>query len=332
MMTTELARRAEALAADRSPYVAATVVRASRPTSVAPGDSALVLADGAIEGFVGGECAEASVRLHAARALETGEPVLLRITPGDDDAPAVEGAVTVRNPCLSGGALEIFLEPRLPAPVGVVIGAGPIAGALRELLGWLRWEVAGTIGAVPDAAAVVVAAHGGDEEAPLRAALEAGVPYVALVASRRRGAATVAALRDGGVEADALARLHTPAGLDLGARGPHEVAVSVVAEIVATRHAAERLAAPAPTETGSADREFARPRARPTARPSRTPRRVAPWGDSPAEALDPVCGMTVPVGPSTLHLDHDGRRVYFCGEGCRRAFAADPTAHHAAPR
>jgi xanthine dehydrogenase accessory factor len=303
MMTAELAARAAALAAERSPYVAATVVRASRPASVAPGDSALVLADGTIEGFVGGECAEASVRLHAARALETGEPVLLRITPGDDDAPAVEGAVSVRNPCLSGGALEIFLEPRLPAPVGVVLGEGPIAVALRELLGWMRWEVAGTVGAVPDAAAVVVAAHGGDEEAPLRAALEAGVPYVALVASRRRGAATVAALRDGGVEADALARLHTPAGLDLGARGPHEVAVSVVAEIVATRHAS----APPLHVTEAAQ-------------------------DGPAEVLDPVCGMTVAVGPSSLHLDHEGRRVYFCGEGCRRAFAADPTAHHAAPR
>jgi xanthine dehydrogenase accessory factor len=303
MMTAELAARAAALAAERSPYVAATVVRASRPASVAPGDSALVLADGTIEGFVGGECAEASVRLHAARALETGEPVLLRITPGDDDAPAVEGAVSVRNPCLSGGALEIFLEPRLPAPVGVVLGEGPIAVALRELLGWMRWEVAGTAGAVPDAAAVVVAAHGGDEEAPLRAALEAGVPYVALVASRRRGAATLAALRDGGVEADALARLHTPAGLDLGARGPHEVAVSVVAEIVATRHAA----APPLHVTEAAQ-------------------------GGPAEVADPVCGMTVAAGPSSLHLDHEGRRVYFCGEGCRRAFAADPTAHHAAPR
>jgi xanthine dehydrogenase accessory factor len=103
----------------------------------------------------------------------------------------------------------------------------------------------------------------------------------------------------------------------------------VVAEIVATRHAAERLAAPAPTETRSADRELARPRARPATGPSRT---VAPWGDSPAETVDPVCGMTVPAGPSTLHVDHEGRRVYFCGEGCRRAFAADPTAHHAAPR
>jgi xanthine dehydrogenase accessory factor len=329
MMTAELAVRAEALATARSPYVAATVVRASRPASVAPGDSALVLADGTIEGFVGGACAEASVRLHAARALETGEPVLLRITPGDDDAPAVEGAVTVRNPCLSGGALEIFLEPRLPAPVGVVLGEGPIAVALRELLGWMRWEVAGTAGAVPDAAAVVVAAHGGDEEAPLRAALEAGVPYVALVASRRRGAATVAALRDGGVDAGALARLHTPAGLDLGARGPHEVAVSVVAQIVATRDAAARLAAPPPPAppAGGPGEPGVRP---PTASPEDPPDANSEGSRPLGRLTDPVCGMTVAVGPSSLHLDHEGRRVYFCGEGCRRAFAADPTAHHAA--
>jgi xanthine dehydrogenase accessory factor len=325
MMTAELARRAEALAAERSAYVAATVVRASRPASVAPGDSALVLADGTIEGFVGGECAEASVRLHAARALETGEPVLLRIMPGDDDAPAVEGAVTVRNPCLSGGALEIFLEPRLPAPVGVVIGEGPIAGAVAELLGWLRWEVATGSGAVPDAAAVVVAAHGGDEETPLRAALDAGVPYVALVASRRRGAATATALRDAGVADDALARLHTPAGLDLGARGPHEVAVSVVAEIVATRNSAEHVPAPPPAAPAAAAASGPA-----SAAPPVHVTRVARGGQ--ADAVDPVCGMTVVVGPSMPHLDHERVRVYFCGEGCRRAFAADPAAHHAASR
>jgi xanthine dehydrogenase accessory factor len=104
-MDARLERRAQALRGQRTPFVVATVVRAQRPTSVRPGDCAIVLGDGAIEGFVGGTCAEESVRLHALRALETGEGLLLRILPGDGEAPAGEGAITVQNPCLSGGAL-----------------------------------------------------------------------------------------------------------------------------------------------------------------------------------------------------------------------------------
>jgi xanthine dehydrogenase accessory factor len=316
--------------------VAATVVRASRPTSVRPGDSALVLADGTIEGFVGGACAESSVRLHAARALETGEPVLLRITPGDDEAPAGEGAVSVRNPCLSGGALEVFLEPCLPAPMAVVAGDGPAALAMADLLRWMGWETRPATAGVADAEAVVVAAHGGAEEPILQAALEAGVPYVALVASRRRGAAIADALRAAGCDDVALGRLHTPAGLDIGARGPHEIAVSVVAEIVADRHAAPRLGGPAaddparpsaPAADASAPSATASPPAGVTAAPAAVAAGVSAT-TAPAEAVDPVCGMTVLAGPVTPHLEHDGARVYFCGEGCLRAFAAD----HAASR
>src|SRR5215468_10152213 len=114
--TKEVQATAERLRAERRPFVAATVVRAERPTSARAGDTALVLEDGTILGFVGGECAQTSVQTQAQAVLETGEPVLLRISPdapASDEAPAeVEaGAVTVHNPCLSGGSLEIFLEP-----------------------------------------------------------------------------------------------------------------------------------------------------------------------------------------------------------------------------
>src|SRR3954467_2247899 len=103
--------------AEPLPYVEALVVRGARPASARPGDRAVIRADGTIEGFVGGSCADETVRLHALHALETGEPVPIRITPGElaggDDE---EGAVVVATPCLSGGALEVFLEPHLPAP------------------------------------------------------------------------------------------------------------------------------------------------------------------------------------------------------------------------
>jgi xanthine dehydrogenase accessory factor len=237
MITATLAQRSRALAEARQAFVTATVVRARRPTSARPGDVALVLADGTVEGFVGGVCAESSVRLHALRALETGEPLLLRLLPdAGEDEPGEDGAVTEHNPCLSGGALEIFLDPALPPPRVVVVGDAPVAQALRDLAPRVGLEPAvpqdGVVAVGGEDLALVVASHGRDEEPALAAALREGVPYVGLVASPRRGAAVRAALD---VPDELKERLHTPAGLDLGARTPAEVALSILAEIVQER-------------------------------------------------------------------------------------------------
>ena len=106
----DLLTRTEELRSGRTPYVLATVVRAERPTSAKAGDRALVLPDGTLEGFVGGTCAESTVRLQGLRLLETGDSTLLRITPTEETETAAEGVITVGNPCLSGGTLDIFLE------------------------------------------------------------------------------------------------------------------------------------------------------------------------------------------------------------------------------
>jgi xanthine dehydrogenase accessory factor len=294
MIRSDLVRHADRLTEAREPFVVATVVRAAAPTSVKPGDSAIVLADGTVEGFVGGVCAQASVRLHAARAIETGEAILLRLVPGsaaaEDDPLAQDGVVVVNNPCLSGGALEIFLEPQLPAPRIVVAGTTPIARALATVASAAGYHVVPCEPreAEPTAtdAAVVVASHGNDEELALVRALEAGVGYVGLVASPRRGSAVRAALA---VDDALRAEIHTPAGLDLGARTPAEVAISILAEIVAERTAGHERTAP-----------------------------VAPA----ATAVDPVCGMEVVASQETVHLDAGGERHYFCCEGCRATFAA----------
>jgi xanthine dehydrogenase accessory factor len=247
MIAERLASRAAALRAERVPFVQATVVRAGRPASVRAGATALVLGDGTIDGFVGGHCAEPSVRLHALHALETGDALLLRIEPGTGDEAVVEGAVTVHNPCISGGALEIFLEPHLPKPRVHVVGDTPIALALAELGASLGYDVVATangdIDASIDDTAVVVASHGRDEEQALSTALDVGVPYVGLVASRRRGTAVLESLT---VSDTDRARVHTPAGLDIGARSPQEIALSILAQIVAERTA--KVALPVPHE------------------------------------------------------------------------------------
>jgi xanthine dehydrogenase accessory factor len=280
MMPTALSRRAQALAEQDVPFVTATVVRVERPTSAKPGNTALVLPDGTIEGFVGGDCAEQSVREYALRAIESGEALLLRIVPfgGADE----RGVVTVQNPCLSGGMIEVFLEPVVPAPRVLVEGDLPISHALLKLGAELGLDmVGGDFEVRPDDLALVAAGHGREELPALRAALEAGLPYVGLVASRRRGLGVLGELRGDGVPQERLDRIDTPAGFDIGARTPEEIALSILAKIVAVRRA---------------------PKA------------------APATAVDPVCGMTVTVVPGTPSLEHDGATVYFCREGCKAAF------------
>jgi len=322
MIKGDLVSRAGELQAARVPFVHATVVRAAAPTSVRPGDSALVLADGTIDGFVGGTCAQASVRLHAIRAMETGDSLLLRLVPGgpslpSDDPIAQDGVVVVNNPCLSGGALEIFIEPQLPAPRIVVAGGTPIARALVTMARAAGYDVlAGEPDEVePQAtdAAMVVASHGTDEESALARALAAGVGYVGLVASPRRGRAVLESLD----VPDALRdQVHTPAGLDIGARTPAEVAVSILAQIVAERTAGHAAPANSPTAHETSPPAPAAPLA---------VTRVGPL----ATAIDPVCGMEVVAGDATLHLDVDGERHWFCCAGCRATFAADRVGHAA---
>jgi xanthine dehydrogenase accessory factor len=287
-----LTRRAQQLRAEGSPFVVATVVRARRPASVEPGTAGLVLEDGTIEGFIGGVCAQHSVRLYALMTIESGAPLLLRIDPEAPEEPVPdEGAVTVRNTCLSGGAIEVFLEPVLPAPRVLVAGNSPVASALRTIGSEVGLDVVAAqdvqdavLTPAPADLALVVASHGQDETAILRAGLEAGVRYVGLVASPKRGAAVIEELRTEGVPEELLVRLETPAGIDIGARTPPEVALTIVARIVAVRRT-----------------------------------RDAP-STAPARAVDPICGMTVVVDADTPALERDGGTVYFCSAGCRRQF------------
>jgi xanthine dehydrogenase accessory factor len=306
--STALAERSSQLRSSRVPFVHARVVLAERPTSAKPGDEALVLADGTIEGFVGGSCAAATVREQSLAALDRGESVLLRITPApEEDQP---GKHVVHNACLSGGTLEIFLQPSVPAALVTVVGGSPIADALEMLGRHTGFEVVRSDGAItPGSAAVVVAAHGhGDEEQVLTAALEADVGYIGLVASPKRGSAVVGSLD---VDEVARSRIRTPAGFDIGARTAPEVALSILAEIVAERpRAAQVPTASSPTSDDAADHDL-------------------PPSQLGGTAIDPVCQMTVTREPSSLHLEHHGELVWFCGSGCKRAFAADPAAYGA---
>ena len=294
MGTRALHERAEALRADGVPFVHARVVLAERPTSAKPGDEALVLADGTIEGFVGGQCSQATVRAQGLEALRSGAAILLRISP--EPEPDQPGKTVVHNACLSGGTLEIFMEPVLPSPTVGIVGDSPTARAMTTVGAALGYEVVTwSLAGMRTTDAVVVASHGFDEEQALVDALSAGIPYVGLIASPKRGRAVLDSLD---IEDGLKERVHTPAGLDIGARTPEEIALSIFAQIIEERAVPNRIRSlPLAMEAPS------------------------------ATAIDPICGMTVAAVPSSIHAEVDGTTWYFCCPGCRTTFLADPTAH-----
>lgn len=298
-MSTLESRMAE-LSGKGTAFVRATVVRAQEPTSAVAGDRAIILADGSMEGFVGGQCAAGSVRSAALDVLGSGESMLLRVLPGseaDADAfPPAPGASVVVNPCLSGGALEIYLEPLLPSPVLHLVGDSPVAQALTELAEPLGITVrSGGAGADPaGATATLVCTHGGDEAGAVRASLDAGVGFVGVVCSRTRGLALLESLDLSVAEQE---RVHLHVGLDIGAHTAPEIALSILAAIV-------RAVRVDGLTAGSRDAR-------------------ATEAAAPREVVDPVCGMTVRVLPGTPHARIDGADYWFCNPGCRDRYVAE---------
>jgi xanthine dehydrogenase accessory factor len=273
-MTSLLTDRFDAalarLRATGQPYAVATVVRTVDATSAKPGAKALILSDGTIaEGWVGGGCARGAVGRAGAACIRSGVPQLLSLRPADllEDQglrPGEErdGAQIAASHCPSRGSMDIFVEPVLPRPRLVVLGAGPVAQALADLAG--RFDLhrtlaaPGLVGAVAETAAdtvadgfeaglggvapafVVVATQGRGDEAGLRAAVASGAGYLAFVGSRRKFSVLSERLAATGVAPAALARVKAPAGLDIQAITPEEIALSILAEITQSRRSGER--------------------------------------------------------------------------------------------
>lgn len=308
-VTATVASRQRDLEQQRQAYVRATVVRTQRPTSARTGDVAVVDALGVMTGFVGGTCVEASVREFSLRALGTGEPLLLQVRPGDVGRTEKEGAIEVHNPCLSGGSIDVFLEPIVPAARVVVVGDAPVAQSLAMIGADLGFEIELVDGESWQPGeldcAVIVASHGRGEELALQRALEAGIPYIGLVASEKRGAAVVASLN---VDDALRHRVHTPAGLRLGGTAPAEIALGVLAELVQVR--ASTGAQPMGTQEDHPHGDSASS--------------ASSAADGPAMATDPICGMTVVAADPTAHVTHDGITVWFCATSCRATYLKDP--------
>jgi xanthine dehydrogenase accessory factor len=299
----ELARRGEA-------FALATVVWRQGPSSSKEGSRAIITADGELRGWIGGACAEPAVIREARQVIDSGEARLLLLGSPDQFGGAVpEGMTVVPISCQSEGALEVYIEPVLPAPRLVVVGSSPMAQTLASLartLGWHAELIAGPdfgTGDADEQSMVVVATQGHNDEEVLERAVAARPAYLGMVGSHKRGGALLGYLADRGVPAEQLARIRVPAGLDLGSTTHAEIAVAILAELVQLR------ASGAMSTSGAS-------------------------GTAPAEeAIDPVCGMTVRTSHGGgLPLELDGTTYYFCCAGCRRAFENDPAAFVRASR
>jgi xanthine dehydrogenase accessory factor len=326
-MFDDFLKKSTELVAKGETFATATVVRCQAPTSGKPGDKAIVHPDGTLWGWIGGGCAQPVVIKEALKCLADGRPRLVRITPSTPDNAAEEGVVDYSMTCHSGGALDIYIEPVLPKPHIVILGRSPVAQTLARLsrtIGYsvsvLAEEFSGEdfgdaavaartnfslegVKLTPQTYLVVSTQGQGDEEA-LEQALESEAGYVAFVASRTKAGKVLDFLRAKGMQPEKLNRLRAPAGLNIAAATPEEIAVSVLAEIVQVRGARTK------------------------------PQQAKAAPSLPVistEAKDPICGMTVDISKAKYKSEFQNKAFYFCCAGCKRAFDKEPRRYAARP-
>ncbi|HEX8994723.1 MAG TPA: XdhC family protein [Ktedonobacterales bacterium] len=310
-MREDILARAQRLRAEGHAFALATVVAARQPTSGIPGARAIILPDGRLEGWVGGHCAQPTVTRQGLQALADGVARLVVLSPGaQEQMDLTDGVVRAPMLCGSQGELQVFVEPFLPRATLVVIGASTVARALVKLAAAVDFDVwacdaladmqtfpdADRLSPSLDALApqltercyVIVATIGEyDEEAAL-AALQSPASYVGLIASKTRLAQVQSYLADHGLPNERVAELKRPKGLPGFVIKPEEIAFSAMAELIDTRQRRVGLGAAAPPER--------------------------------AEAIDPICGMTVDIATARYTSQRGGVTYYFCCAGCKDTF------------
>ena len=313
-MFDQFLSKASELLANHESFAIAVVVRYEAPISGKPGNKAIIFADGKIWGWIGGGCAQPVVVKEALKALADGQPRLIRISPS---SPPEQGIVDYTMTCHSGGTLDIYIEPVLPKPHILILGRSPVAVALARLGKAINYAV--SIAApqaererFPDCdhvqadldlsqikitprTFVVVSTQGQHDEEALENALCSEASYVAFVASKVKAAKILDYLKERGLSSTRLGQLKAPAGLDIHASSPEEIAVSILAEIIQENRSAK----------ANQKREVERAVAR-------------------QEAKDPICGMMVDIGKARHKSEFRGNAFYFCCAGCKQKFDKQP--------
>ena len=309
-MFDQFLSKASELLAKGEPFAVAEVVRYLSPISGKVGDKAIILADGTLWGWIGGGCAQPAVVKEALKSLQDGRPRLVRISPSSSQE---EGIVAYNMSCHSGGTLDIYVEPVLPKPHILIMGRSLVGRILASLARTIHYTV--SIAApqadresYPDADQVqadldlnglrigprtfiVVSTQGECDQEALEQALKTTASYVTFVASKAKAAKVLQSLTSRGISAERLNQVRAPAGLDIHAGSPEEIAVSILAEIV-------QLSRSQPIQQPASGEE--------------------------EEAKDPICGMTINIRTAKYQSELDGKQFYFCCGGCKQTFDKQP--------
>ena len=336
--------KAQELKASGTPFVLATVVRCESPTSAKPGAKALVTADGELIGWIGGGCAQPAVLDTAKKALKDGQARLIRVSP-TKDVQVEAGIIDFGMTCHSGGTLDIFIDPVIARPALLIIGASPAAQTLGVLAHHAGFAVHA---AFPGADAemfpqavqiidgleletlrcgvppmVVVATQGKRDEPGLEAALTTASPYIAFIASERKVDKLRTYLKERGQDPARVDAIISPAGIEIGAVTPEEIAVSVLAGLIQARRdgtmTEAKLAVSTQADIGRVESAV-----------SAAQTGSCCGGTVPTSATDPVCGMSVQIAGAEFVSHYLGRSYYFCCAGCQHAFDKDPQGFPAA--
>jgi len=295
-------------------FVLATVVWCERPTSAKPGAQAVIQANGQLTGWIGGSCTQNVVLREAARLLqEGGDPYLMRI--GAADTGPVRSDVRVfPMACSSGGVVDVYMEPHRPQPRLLLIGDSPVIVALSGLASAINFTVTWLHHAdlsqvhIDAQTYILVATHGNYDEEALEQALRSSSCYVGMVGSRKRADACRTYLRAAGLTEAQIAHLHVPAGLDIGAITPEEIAASILAELVQVRRSVPQ----AESNVHLATEEHS----------------VEEQAITASEtAVDPICGMDVEIATARHRSSFEGQDYYFCCPACKRMFESNPHAY-----
>jgi xanthine dehydrogenase accessory factor len=325
-MWSDIQEQAGRLSAEEEPFVLATVVAFKSPQSAKPGSKAIIKSDGSISGWVGGGSVLPIVRREAKKALQTGKPKLISISP----EPAREdwqGVESFRMACEGGGSLEIYLEPVIPKPDLLIVGRSQVAQCVAELGRLLDFKVCL---ADPDATQeqiaeaevlitdlngvrsrinantyVVVATMGNADEEGLLSVVGATPRYLGLVASEKKARSLFQYLRENGATDEQLARIKCPAGLELGGDSMPEIALSVMAEITQVRRASAVKTEPLANRSSLAA----------------VPDSAGQTAELvPQKAFDPICGMTVDTYNANYTSVLENKTFYFCSLRCKESF------------
>ena len=318
-MRPDLLKLAARFAEREERFAIVTVVRREPPSSAHVGDVALVTERGEYHGWTGGGCTRSSVLLEAMRAIADGRPRLLSLSP-EPEGGRRPGVVFLPMTCESGGTVEIYVEPVLPAARLVLFGSAPAARVLARIAHAMGYRVdvvdpdadaaefpdarvLRSIAAdvLPRGAHVLVATMGDRDIEVIETVLPRLPAYLGAIASSKRFAQLRDALLARGVSRAALEQIVAPAGLDIGARTPEEIAVSIMAQIVERRR-----------------------------RPAANVPEISEAAQAPREAIDPVCGMSVTIAGARHTAEAHGVEYTFCCAGCRAKFLADPSRYLAA--